>query len=99
MWTMCFDNLFTYLSSMMFVQQGKTVAKLLPTEARLRDVRPKFRNAKKVFKAKQNSSSPQEKKGKVEELQRSFANCLRRSAVNTSKYLVNSNKTVIIMKA
>jgi len=36
-------------------KQGKIVAKLLPTEARLRDGRPKFRNAKKVLKAKQSS--------------------------------------------
>ena len=32
------------------VEQGKIVAKLLPTEARLRDGRPKFRNAKAKHK-------------------------------------------------
>ena len=70
-------------------KQGKIVAKLLPTEARLRDGRPKFRNGvKKVFKAKRKKfvttrkeMKGKERKGKEEELQRSFANCLRRLAV------------------
>ena len=45
---------------------------------RLRDGRPKFRNAK----AKQIKTGHQREKGKEEELQRSFANCLRRSTVS-----------------
>ena len=75
-------------------------AKKKAFEARLRDGRPKFRNAAK--KAKQNKATeerlrgatfvrssakkanplPEEKKAK--ELQWSFANCLRRSAVKIS---------------
>ena len=57
------------------MKQGKIVAKLLPTEARLRDGRPKFRNAKKVLKAKQSSAkkakqSPQEAKKRKEKKRR-----------------------------
>ena len=51
------------------------------------DGRPKFRNAKKFskqqkkFVTRRKERKGKERKGKVEELQRSFANCLRRSAV------------------
>ena len=45
------------------MKQGKIVAKLLPTEARLRDSRPKFRNAKAKQKKKLGTTR-NERKGK-----------------------------------
>ena len=48
----------TYNSYPIQDEQGTMVAKLLPTEARLRDGRPKFRNAK------QNKKVRLHKKGK-----------------------------------
>ena len=66
-----------------FMEQGKIVAELQPTEARLRQAC--MRKVPQVIKAKQSSkkSHHQEKK-KAEELQWSFANSLRRSAVKSS---------------
>ena len=56
----------TYNSYPIQDEQGTMVAKLLPTEARLRDGRPKFRNAKKVFKATQKKfvTTRKERKGR-----------------------------------
>ena len=61
-------------------KQGKIVAELQPTEARLRQAC--MRKVPQVIKAKQSSKkSHHQKKRKAEELQWSFANSLRRSAV------------------
>ena len=51
---------------LVLAKQGKIVAKLLPTEARLRDGRPKFRNANKVLKAKQKKQTRRPKKQREE---------------------------------
>ena len=44
------------------IKQGKIVAKLLPTEARLRDLKAKQSSAKKAKHAKKAKQSPQEAK-------------------------------------